>query len=324
MAQLTKNLAPLGIVLVLLALVLAALPQNATAPTSASAESDLGPFPPALVQFSPSADNPLLEPEENQWDAKIRERGWILRAGDTWHLWYTGYRDQVSTRLLGHATSADGLKWTRDPANPLIHDLWVEDMMVVKQGDTYYMFAEGLHDQAQLLTSRDGVQWQPQGTLDVRYVNGTPLTKGPFGTPTAWLEDGVWHLFYERMDAGIWLAKSNDLKVWTNVQDEPVLKSGPAEHDAHMIALNQIVKHDGVYYAYYHGTGGRTRERVWNTNVARSRDLVHWEKYPGNPLVTDRSSGTIIYDGSRVRLYTTHEQVDVFFSDDASGLNLAR
>ena len=35
----------------------------------------------------------------------------------------------------------------------------------------------------------------------------------------------------ERRDAGVWLARSRDLKVWTNVSDEPVLLPGPSDYD---------------------------------------------------------------------------------------------
>ena len=249
------------------------------------------------------------------WDVKIRERGWILREGDTYHLWYTGYdgtRDGI--RQLGYATSPDGLSWTRSPDNPLCRGQWVEDMMVVKRGDTYYMFAEGVHDHAQWLTSTDRVHWKREGTLDIRTTDGRPLGSGPFGTPTAWLENETWYLFYERQDAGVWLATSKDLKVWTNVQDEPVLRPGPGQYDKQMIALNQIVKYQGTYFAYYHGSGSNKAPRTWNTNVARSSDLVHWQKYSGNPLVNDnKSSGIVVSDGRHFRLYTMHDQVDVYF-----------
>jgi len=277
-------------------------------------------FPAELVSFTPDARNPLFAAAEaGQWDARIRERGWILREADGWKLWYTGY-DGTSegTRLLGLATSPDGIRWTRYAGNPLIKNLWVEDMMVVRKGDTYFMFAEGAGDLAHLLTSTDGVHWQPRGKLDVRYANGQPLTPGPFGTPAVWLENGTWYLFYEREDEAIWLATSRDMKVWTNVRDEPVLNRGPEVHEEHMIALNQVFHYRGAYYAVYHGTGGETARRVWNTNLARSTDLIHWEKYPGNPIVHDRSSGQFHFDGRRMRLYTTHERVDLFWPAEAS------
>jgi hypothetical protein len=275
-------------------------------------------FPRELVDFVPAAENPVFEAEgSGHWDLKLRERGWVLREGTSYSLWYTGYDGtREGQKMLGLATSEDGLHWARAAANPLCRDQWVEDMMVVKQGATYYMFAEGRNDQAQLLTSADRVNWEPQGTLDVRSTNGKPLTAGPFGTPTGWYEDGTWFLFYERQDAGVWLATSKDLKIWTNVQDEPVLARGPEPYDKEQIALNQIVKHDGRYYAYYHGSGSTTKPALWTTSVATSTDLVHWTKYPKNPLqpeTENKSSGILVNDGQQFRLYTMHDKVQVHF-----------
>jgi hypothetical protein len=48
-------------------------------------------------------------------------------------------------------------------------------------------------------------------------------------------------------------------------------------------------------------------------NLARSKDLVHWEKYPGNPIVAgNQSSGIVVEDGGKYRLYTMHDQVRVY------------
>lgn len=275
-------------------------------------------FPPELVKFTPHDKNPIFTGAgPGKWDEKIKERGWILKDGDRWRMWYTGFENHPNAVMkLGHATSRDGLNWERHSGSPMLGGHWMEDMMVVKQGDTYYMFAEGVYDIAQLYTSRDGLQWTHQGPLDIRYTNGNPLTAGPRGTPTGWYENGTWHLLYERKDEGVWLAKSSDLKVWTNVQNEPVLLPGPGSYDRLMIALNQIVKHDGRYYAYYHGTGTPEKPRDWTTNVAVSTDLVHWKKYPGNPLLPEKankSSGILIHDGKQFRLYTMHDQVHVHF-----------
>ena len=276
-------------------------------------------FPPELVTFRAYDKNPVFTAAgEGHWDARIRERGWIIREGDAWKLWYTGYDGtREGQKMLGCATSTDGLAWKRHGEKPIYDEQWVEDVMIVRHGEAYYMFAEGRGDQAQLLKSSDGLKWERVGPLDVRKKNGEPIEPGPYGTPTAWYENSLWRLFYERGDAGVWLAESKDMRVWTNVSDEPVLRPGPGEYDTLLVALNQVVKRDGKYYAYYHGSGSESAPRLWTTNVAVSDDLVHWKKYAGNPLFPaeeNKSSGILIHDGERFRLYTMHDRVDVHFS----------
>jgi hypothetical protein len=188
--------------------------------------------------------------------------------------------------------------------------------MVVKRGHTYYMFAEGTDNQfSVMLTSKDGVDWIWKGRLDVRTADGKRPVEGPVGTPTVWIENDVWYLFYEQLDKGVWLAKTCDVdsRKWTNVQDDPVIVPGPAAYDKEMIALNQIIKYKNAYYAFLHGSGDAMSPRTWNTNIARSTDLVHWQKYAHNPLVEDnKSSGIVVPVGRGYRLYTLHDQVDVF------------
>lgn len=283
-------------------------------------------FPPELVHWKPRPENPVFSAAgTGSWDARIRERGWILRNGEAWHLWYTGYDgDRESIKRLGHATSTDGIRWKRDPNGPLSGVHWVEDMMVVKGDDRYYMFAEGDHNQFSImLTSMDGIDWKWQGRLEVLRAADKRPVEGPVGTPTVLRQRGRWFLFYEQLDKGIWLATTCDVdsRCWVNVEDEPVLTPGPDQYDSDMIALNQVFNYRGVYYAVYHGSGKAT-PRTWNTNIARSRDLVHWEKYPSNPMVeNNKSSGLIVPTSRGLRLYTMHDQVDAYENRSEAGRN---
>jgi beta-1,2-mannobiose phosphorylase / 1,2-beta-oligomannan phosphorylase len=269
-----------------------------------------------LVAWTAIAENPVFTGTgRDTWDRKIRERGYILVAADgTYHLWYTGYAgDRPATMSLGHATSRDGVSWTRDPGNPIFTGSWVEDMCVVHVADTFFMFAEGKNDVAHLLTSTDGLEWNDHGSLEIRKTTGQPIGAGPYGTPTAWFENDTWYLLYERGDQGVWLATSKDLKVWTNVRDDPVIAMGPELYDKAAVAVNQIVKRDGIYYAFYHANSERPWKN-WTTCVARSRDLVHWEKYPGNPIIQNNCSSAILVrtPQGEDRLYTMHPDVKVF------------
>lgn len=274
------------------------------------------PWPEALTRFEPLVPQPIYTGAgEGAWDARIRERGAILKDGDLWKLWYTGYDGtRPGLKMLGYATSSDGLSWTRSPQNPLYREHWVEDVSVIKHAGTYYMAAEGFLDRSQLLTSPDGLRWTRQGLLDVRLKNGERLSNGPYGTPTLWVEDGLWSLFYERRDAGVWLAQTRDLKVWTNLQDEPVLSPGPEKYDRDLIAMNQIIRHEGMYYAVFHGAATDRTPNLWATGIARSNDLIHWEKFPDNPLrpiEENKSSGQLFPVPGGFRLYTVHDRIDV-------------
>ncbi len=274
-------------------------------------------FPRGLVAWRPSPANPVFQGAGGAaWDRKIRERGWIDVENGTYRLWYTGYNDDRSpAKYLGHATSPDGIHWTRNPTDPIYTQSWVEDVNVLRRDGVYHMFAEGKDDIAHQLSSRDGLHWGEDARLDIRLVNGKPLGPGSYGTPTVWYEDGTWYLFYERGDQGVWLATSRDRSVWTNVQDTPVLARGPEPYDLYAVALNQIIKREGVYYAFYHANAHRPW-KDWTTNIARSRDLVHWEKYPGNPILRDNCSSAVLVRGPKGdRLYTMHPMVRLFEPD---------
>ena len=278
-------------------------------------------FARSMVVFTPFNANPVFQGTgTDTWDKRIRERGFILAEDGIYKMWYTGYTEDSEPKYLGYATSDDGINWSRYSDEPIFNEKWTEDMFVFKDGGVYYMYAEGTHDIAHLLTSTDGVSWQEQGDLVIMDTGGKPIPP-PYGTPVVWIEDGKWYLFYERNDLGIWLATSEDKKTWTNVQDEPVIKMGPEAYDEEAVAANQVLKYEGKYYLYYHGSSNPdwadpNANALWTSNVAVSTDLLNWEKYPENPIVEgDHSSPILVFDGEHNRLYTMHDKVWLYFSE---------
>ena len=100
------------------------------------------------------------------------------------------------------------------------------------------------------------------------------------------------------------------------MQDEPVINKGPELYDKYGVALNQVIKHNGKYYGYYHGTAFEDWSE-WSTNVAVSTDLINWEKFKANPIMKEnKSSGILVHDGSQYRLYTMHPEVCVHYSSE--------
>jgi hypothetical protein len=272
-------------------------------------------FPKELVQFKAISEKPVFTGTgQETWDKQIRERGFILKEGKQYHLWYTGYSPASPLKLLGYATSKDGLAWQRTSSQSIHPGQWVEDVCVLRWKGNYYMFAEGEGDIAHMLISKDRVHWEEQGNLDIRMRDGSPIKPGPYGTPTVFRAKGLWHLFYERDDRGIWLATSTDLKTWTNVQDEPIISMGPDAYDAFAVAMNQVIYYKGLYYGFYHASAFKDWHE-WSTNIAVSADLIHWKKYDQNPILgLNQSSGMVLKNGRGFRLYTMHRKVMVYES----------
>ena len=179
------------------------------------------------------------------------------------------------------------------------------------------MFAEGKHDNhAEMLTSKDGIDWKWEGQLDVRAADGKTPAKRPCGTPTVWVENGVWYLFYEWNDKGVWLATTTDPQIAR--LDERAGRAG-AEHWARR-----------VRQGYDRGRSGHQAPRRVLRDLSRQRqrhegaaDVEHeyrpldrsraLEEVSGQP---DRGGQQIERHGraggGRFRLYTMHDQVDVF------------
>lgn len=104
---------------------------------------------------------------------------------------------------------------------------------------------------------------------------------------------GAWNAYpnagYESGAAVIGLAWSDDLLHWELTN--PILfpaDGAPWEHGG--LYRPNLIEHDGVFYLYYNAKtdlrtkalGGGWREQ---SGVATSRDLKHWTRYEGNPIL---------------------------------------
>lgn len=72
----------------------------------------------------PYEDAPVFDHgEPGNWDSDYATSGTVIPDIDgTWHLWYSGSGPSGGgNQGIGHATSPNGVDWTRDPDNPLIH-----------------------------------------------------------------------------------------------------------------------------------------------------------------------------------------------------------
>ncbi|MDD8025168.1 MAG: FlgD immunoglobulin-like domain containing protein [Acidobacteriota bacterium] len=75
------------------------------------------------IHWTKYAGNPILSPAEGSplpWDGYSVDTPDVHYDGRLYHMYYRGWRREAGISWIGHATSPDGLVWTRDAGNPIL------------------------------------------------------------------------------------------------------------------------------------------------------------------------------------------------------------
>lgn len=177
-----------------------------------------------------------------------------------------------------------------------------------KIDNTYYLFysgepALGERWQIGLATSQDMIHW-------TKY-SGNPIV--PRGAEGSWdsfftmygkviEKDGLYYMIYMGADGAIGsynmqlgLAISSDLHHWEKFEASPILKKGgPREWDSLGAWDHSILFYKRRYYLTYGGNA--LIDGQGSLGIATSEDLMHWSKYPGNPVVYGRLECTELFE----------------------------
>jgi predicted GH43/DUF377 family glycosyl hydrolase len=166
-----------------------------------------------------------------------------------------------------------------------------------------YVGWDGIGYRTGLASSTDLEQWQKEGII---------LDRGPEGSITQYnaaltsiFRDntlfgpatlkkiggryvGAYHAYpnpgYEEGPAVIGLCFSDDLRNWELGQ--PILEPNPGcPWESGGLYKAWLTEHEGLYYLFYNAKNTPAWPWVEQTGVATSRDLVHWERSPLNPLL---------------------------------------
>lgn len=269
-------------------------------------------------ELEADTNNPVIPVGTSEdWDEHIGEIGNVIYDADggtkKYRTFYTGHQGSYvgNEVYIGYAYSADGITWTK--AGKVITRA-LEDPYVVKNGSTYYLFAEDKEDvpfrNIRRYHSSDCETWTDDGdVLDVQ-SGGTPTDweASDVSSPIVWIENGTWYMFYEGRGGGyggkIGLATSSDGLNWVRDANNPVFDAGETgEWDDTNVVSDDIIKIDGVYYLCYHGYGSETV--TWACGMATSSDLYNWTRYTGNPIAEGTWTIMVFYDTEYVFHYET-------------------
>ena len=185
------------------------------------------------INFTLEPETPVLEKgAAGTWDDKSTETPSVVYFNNVYHMFYTGYQTNVSTDFkIGHATSLDGVNWTKEnepvlapSGGPAVADdfdqfVTAEPGAVVFENKLFvYFTAQGyittsgdvsVNDQLMtigLMTSEDGESfssptrvYDPDQSIYPRHIDQASRNSGWHGhsTPSPIVLDGKVHLFLD-------------------------------------------------------------------------------------------------------------------------------
>jgi len=247
------------------------------------------------------------------WDATWIHIDRVIREGSVYRMWYTA----GDTARIGHATSRDGVTWTRDRSNPVLditRGSWESNVhrgYVIFAGSKYHMWYTGddwstFH--IDYASSVDGIVWKKLG----RPV----LSPGP---PTSWDKDrvglvsvvgpdtlGGFKMWYEVASTQYFgYATATDETTWTK-------NSNPVFWDNDIVYYPRVI-FDGRLYEMWYSVSPPPKNAL---GYATSLDGINWTKSLESPVLHPGPDGTwddaaigptgdVIFDGTLYNMWYT-------------------
>jgi uncharacterized repeat protein (TIGR01451 family) len=164
------------------------------------------------VNWTKYGSNPVLYTGNwGSWEDKGVAKPTVFKEGSTYHLWYTG-NDGMTLRI-GHATSSDGINWTKDPANPVLDigspGAWdwlnVYGPSVVKVGAEYKLWYSGKTLpqawQTGYALSSNGSGWT-RGTMLISEGSSGAFDASSADYPSVLVDGDKFKIWYSGLDKG--------------------------------------------------------------------------------------------------------------------------
>jgi predicted GH43/DUF377 family glycosyl hydrolase len=247
----------------------------------------------------------VLPPTRGSWDAFSTAAPVVWKEEGVYYMLYQGWKRPEEGnwrtepgRLIGLATSKDGLRWEKYDGNPVVvgdrgswDETGFEVSYLVKVDGEYRLYYTGLSDgipRIGLAFSNDLRTWR-------KYEGNPILDIGPKGS---FDENGVafpsvlkcrdgWRMIYggygplPERTCQLGLAISNDGLRWEKYPHNPVHRTRSwMSFDAYIEAHHTFSI--GDHYVTLHEAIGR--DNRYNIGVIYSPDLTVWARCPENPL----------------------------------------
>lgn len=244
--------------------------------------------------FKPYGGNPILKPgPAGSFDAGALGSMCILKVGDSFHLYYEAWgvrttkkwiAKEYETLQIGHATSADGLHWVKDPLNPVLprgggnefDRTGVWDPYVIHEDGQFRMwYGGGGGSQPNLgwacATSADGSQFTKMGLIGTGHPTNAEdchVVRDP--------KSGLYFMYswYGRKEPNAFKLVTSASPTGFDFKASKVLTV--AGDDSPMCKFGHVLRDDNGWHLFYSNyDDGHGRNSV--VRYATSNDGIHWQ-----------------------------------------------
>jgi predicted GH43/DUF377 family glycosyl hydrolase len=191
--------------------------------------------------------NPIMAPKGDGFESAGVFNPAVVKKDGKFVMLYRA-QDKSGTSRLGYAHSTDGIHFIRRsepvlaPETDYEKDGGVEDPRLVKIGSTYYLTYTGYNKkdaQLCLATSKDLIHWERKGIIMPAYKGRWNMGWPKSGAILTTKINGRYWMYYlgdsakDVHETGV--AYSSDLIHWTEVLDQPLVRSRPGYFDAKVV-----------------------------------------------------------------------------------------
>jgi predicted GH43/DUF377 family glycosyl hydrolase len=223
------------------------------------------------INWELGSNHSVLVPSSYWWDSQNVCSPRVIKDGNNYRMYYTGFADEYGEWDIGLATSSDGINWTKhgDPVvNSDYNEFQIQIGDVLKVNDVYYLYY-AVHNlpyyKISLATSTDGVNFIKSANNPVLIVNESWEGTG-VKSPSVIYENGQYTMIYSAFpETGFGMAYSSDGINWIKDTNNPLFRLEDISNNwCQAIAYPFWRKLNDQYRIYYQGNfeGGNAESKI--------------------------------------------------------------